>query len=113
MTRAIIIAVVVLVAIDIYTLADVLMAPKERFRSLNRFAWAVIVIVVEPIGPLLWFTLGKTRAARKNPPTRAPDDDPNFGRPAPESTDDRIARLEEELRKLDDEDDFPSGQNRD
>ncbi len=34
----------------------------------------------------------------------APDDDPNFRAPDTESVDERIARLEEELRKLDDED---------
>ena len=40
-------------------------------------------------------------------------DDPNFRVPDTETPDERIARLEEELRKLDEEGDTPSGNDRD
>lgn len=107
MTRAIIITAVVLVALDIYALADVLMTPRERFRSLNRIAWAFIIVLVTPIGAILWLTVGKAHRDRRGEVFLAPDDDPNFRVPESETVDERIARLEEELRKLDDEDDLP------
>lgn len=112
MTRVILITAVVLIALDIYALADVLMTPRERFRSLNRIAWAFIVVLVTPIGAILWLTMGKAHRNRNGEVFLAPDDDPNFRIPDSETVDERIARLEEELRKLDDEDDLP-GKSRD
>ncbi|MEY4397266.1 MAG: hypothetical protein RLZZ40_1022 [Actinomycetota bacterium] len=113
MTRAILIAVVVLIALDIYALADVFMTARERFRSLNRVAWAAIVLLFTPIGAILWLTMGKAHRNRSGEIFRAPDDDPNFRVPETESPDERIARLEEELRKLDEEGDNPPGLTRD
>ena len=42
-------------------------------------------------------------------PPRAPDDDPGFLGTIGESADERIKRLEEELRKLDEEDTSDDG----
>lgn len=113
MTRAILITAVVLIALDVYAIADVVMTPRERFRSLNRIAWVAIIILVTPIGAILWLTLGKAHRNRQGDVFLAPDDDPNFRVPESETVDERIARLEEELRKLDDEDDLPPRPNSD
>ncbi|MFM2412606.1 MAG: hypothetical protein RLZZ587_939 [Actinomycetota bacterium] len=104
---------IVVIAVDIYALADIFFTPRSRLRSLNKVLWAVIVIVVTPIGAILWFILGKTRRNTSGELIIAPDDDPNFRAPESETTDERIARLEEELRKLDDEDGTPPGPTRD
>lgn len=95
---------VIVIAVDIYAVADILLTNRSRFRSLNKVLWVLIVIVVTPVGAILWFLLGKTRRSASGELILAPDDDPNFRAPDTESVDERIARLEEELRKLDDED---------
>lgn len=113
MPRIILIIAIVLIALDIYAIADVLMTPRQRIRSLNRFLWVAIILLVTPIGAVLWLTMGKFRRNPNGEIFLAPDDDPNFRVPDSETVDERIARLEEELRKLDDEDDNPPGQPRD
>ena len=64
------------------------------------------------IGPILWLVVGKARkgSTQRRTVGRAPDDDPGFlGSIDTESSDERIRRLEEELRKLDEEDNPPGG----
>lgn len=95
---------VIVIAVDIYAVADILLTQRSRFRSLNKFLWVLIVVLVTPVGAILWFVLGKTRRSAAGERIIAPDDDPNFRVPDTETVDERIARLEEELRQLDDED---------
>jgi hypothetical protein len=97
---------VIAVAIDIYTIADIALTARNRLRSLNKFVWIVIVIVIPVVGAILWFVLGKSRASSVNSVLGA-DDDPNFQSPGSETSRDRIARLEDELRRLDDEENMP------
>lgn len=97
---------VIAVAIDIYTIADIALTARNRLRSLNKFVWIVVVIVIPVVGAILWFVLGKSRASSVNGVLGA-DDDPTFQSPGSESARDRIARLEDELRRLDDEEDMP------
>jgi hypothetical protein len=97
---------VIAVAIDIYTIADIALTARNRLRSLNKFVWIVVVIVIPVVGAILWFVLGKSRASSVNSVLGA-DDDPNFQSPGSESARDRIARLEDELRRLDDEENMP------
>ena len=111
--RVIVPIIVILIAVDIYALADIALTARERIRSLNKFLWILIVIVVTPIGAILWFFLGTVRRSTTGQVFIAPDDDPNFRVPDTETTDERIARLEEELRKLDDEDENGKGTARD
>ncbi len=113
LARVLVILAVVVVAVTIYALADVIFTPRTRIRSLNKALWAIIVVVVTPVGAVLWFTLGKLRKPKPGERFLAPDDDPNFRIPDTETPDERIARLEEELRKLDEEGDTPSGNDRD
>lgn len=111
--RVIVPIIVILIAVDIYALADIALTARERIRSLNKFLWILIVIVVTPIGAILWFFLGKAHRSKSGEVFIAPDDDPNFRVPDTETADERIARLEEELRKLDDEDENGKGNARD
>jgi len=97
---------VIAVAIDIYTIADIALTARNRLRSLNKFVWIVVVILIPVVGATLWFVLGKSRASNVNNVVGA-DDDPNFQSPGSETSRDRIARLEDELRRLDDEENMP------
>jgi hypothetical protein len=97
---------VIAVAIDIYTIADIALTARNRLRSLNKFLWIVVVILIPVVGAILWFVLGKSRASNVNNVLGA-DDDPNFQSPGSETSRDRIARLEDELRRLDDEENMP------
>jgi hypothetical protein len=57
------------------------------------------------LGPILWLFVGKNRGMPKQTTPMFPDDDMGFlGRIDRESAEDRIRRLEEELRQLDEED---------
>jgi hypothetical protein len=70
------------------------------------------VVALPIIGPTLWLLVGKARKgpSKRRTVGRAPDDDPSFlGSIDTESSDERIRRLEEELRKLDEEDNPPGG----
>lgn len=97
---------VIAVAVDIYAVADIALTARNRLRSLNKWLWIVIVIVITPIGAVLWFILGKKKKNAADGPL-GPDDDPNFTAPDGETARDRITRLEEELRRLDDEENMP------
>lgn len=110
MVRWIVIGSVAAVAFTVYALVDLFMTHTPRVRAFPKPVWIAIVVALPVIGPLLWLIVGK---ASKGSPKgrsmgRAPDDDPRFlGSIDTESSDERIRRLEEELRKLDDEDNPP------
>lgn len=113
LARVLFILGVIVIAVDIYAIADIILTQRNRLRSLNKSLWVAIVVLVTPIGAILWFVVGKPRRSPAGELFIAPDDDPNFRVPETESADERIARLEEELRKLDDEDGTPPGTPRD
>jgi hypothetical protein len=105
---------VIALALFIYALVDAISIYEWRVKSLNKIAWVFIIIILPVLGPILWLTLGK---ARKNDPDThvpsqgsrprpAPDDDPVFLRNATrfEEQEERIRRLEAELKALGDED---------
>lgn len=76
-------------AVTVYAFFDVLMTPRERVRTLPKWFWVVVVLVLMILGALLWFFLGRPR---RNPSTGGgssgsggtyrrpvgPDDDPDF-----------------------------------
>ncbi|WP_233552572.1 PLD nuclease N-terminal domain-containing protein [Jiangella rhizosphaerae] len=73
----------VAIALLVYALIDCLQTDSARFRSLNRVAWAAIIVLVPLVGPILWLAIGKLRDRPQRPaapPRRplAPDDDPEF-----------------------------------
>ena len=76
-------AVLFAVAVYIYFIIDVLRTRRGDTRSLPKFVWLLVVILVPIIGGLLWLALGRvwpapgSRFGRRRGPL-APDDDPNF-----------------------------------
>jgi hypothetical protein len=106
MVRWIVIGAVGVVAFTIYALVDLFMTNGPRVRAFPKPVWIAIVVALPVIGPALWLLVGKSKpsSSKKSAGGRAPDDDPYFlGSLDTESSDDRIRRLEEELRKLDEE----------
>jgi len=112
MVRWIVIGAVGVVAFTIYALVDLFMTHNPRVRAFPKPVWIAVVVALPIIGPLLWLIVGKSKPKplRRTSGSWAPDDDPSFlGSIDSESADERIRRLEEELRKLDEEDPGASG----
>lgn len=74
--------VLLAIAFYIYTIIDVARTPKMSTRTLPKFVWLIIAIVLPIIGGAFWLLLGRTwpesgfRSKRRQP--KAPDDDPKF-----------------------------------
>jgi hypothetical protein len=95
-TRFIVIGVVAVIAVMIFALVDIAMSKESQLRVLNRPIW------------IMRFILGKGRGRPTSPAPLGPDDDDDFMRNlGKETVDERIRRLEEELRELDTEIDSP------
>ena len=103
-------------AFTIYALVDLFMTHAPRVRAFPKPLWIVVIVVLPIIGPLLWLRVGKAepRIKRILGVSKAPDDDPKFlGSLDSESSDERIKRLEDELRKLDEDDPPATGDDGD
>lgn len=75
-------AVILAVAFYIYTIIDILRTPKAGTRTLPKFVWLLIAVLIPIIGGAFWLLLGRTwpqrgNRGRRNAP-KAPDDDPKF-----------------------------------
>ena len=103
MVRWLVIGGVAVVALTIYALVDLFVTGKSRLRAFPLPVWVGIIVVLPIIGPVLWLVIGKSKPAQITP-SFAPDDDPKFLGGLAESPEERIQRLEEELRALDEED---------
>jgi hypothetical protein len=106
MVRWIVIGSVAVVAFTIYALVDLFMTHAPRVRAFPKPLWIAVIVVLPVLGPILWLLIGKARGKPKATRTvgNAPDDNPTFLSSIDrEESDERIRRLEEELRKLDDE----------
>jgi hypothetical protein len=80
---------IIAIAFYIYSIIDVIRSPKNQVRTLPKYVWLVIVVVLPVLGGAMWLILGRVWPAgglngKKSGPG-APDDDPKF------------------LRKIDDE----------
>jgi hypothetical protein len=107
-TRFIVIGVVAVIAVMIFALVDIAMSKESQLRVLNRPIWIMLIVVLPGLGAILWFILGKGRGRPTSPAPLGPDDDDDFMRNlGKETVDERIRRLEEELRELDTEIDSP------
>ena len=103
MVRWFVIGGVALVALTVYALVDLFVTASNRLRAFPKPVWIAIIVILPLIGPLLWLFIGKNKPQKTVPPV-APDDDPRFLGGLAESAEERIKRLEEELRALDEED---------
>lgn len=75
--------VLFLVALYIYFVLDVLRTPRGQTRSLPRWVWLLVVILLPIIGGLAWLAFGRTWGSpgsrwRRGRGPAAPDDDPRF-----------------------------------
>lgn len=107
MVRWIVISAVGVVVFTIYALVDLFMTHSPRVRAFPKPIWIIVIVALPVFGPLLWLFVGKAKNRGRKPISgggRAPDDDPSFlGNLDREGSDERIRRLEEELRNLDEE----------
>lgn len=114
MARLYIIIVLIVLAFTIYAFVDCLVTSNSRIRTLPKAVWAIVVLIVAPIGGILWFALGKERLAgagsRPGRVVTAPDDDPAFLRRLAEEKEreERIKQLEQQLADLDDDHSDPT-----
>lgn len=124
MARLLLVLALAAVIFWVYSVVDAAVQPSLRHRGVRKPVWVAIVIVFPVLGGVLWFLVG--RAPARTMAVRAPDDDPEFlrglgssgaGRSHTRTLDDpraraeqeeRIRRLEQELRGLDRDDDDPS-----
>lgn len=75
------------IVLFIYALFDLIATDSRQIKLLPKPVWFVVLLLV-PIGPLLWIFLGHTRTAPPPPSTgggwsrppgpRGPDDDPDY-----------------------------------
>lgn len=103
--------VVISVAFYVFALVDLALIDRSRVRGPAKPAWFVLVVVLPIIGAVLWFAVGRVRlrdvrqASSFDRGPVAPDDDPAFlnklGRE--KELEDRLEKLEKELRDLDDD----------
>ncbi len=98
----------------IFSVVDCAVQPSTRHRGVSKGAWLAIVILIPVLGGVLWFAIGRVRYGRGGVArVLAPDDDPDFlRRVANAESDARIARLEEELARLEEEDEGETGPRR-
>jgi len=69
----------------LYALFDSISAPRERIRLLPKPVWVIVIVVLNVVGTVLWFTVGRPRKSDVPPaPTAAPRAGwaAQFGRPA-------------------------------
>jgi Phospholipase_D-nuclease N-terminal len=106
MARLGVILIVIAVAFTIFTLVDVILTEKWRVRGVPKPVWLIIVLLLPPIGAILWFVIGKGKRDQARSVVRgAPDDDPAFlnNLRRDEESDERIRQLEQQLSELDDD----------
>ncbi|MFT4158293.1 MAG: PLDc N-terminal domain-containing protein [Microbacterium sp.] len=90
----------------VFSIVDCAVQPATRHRGVPKAVWIAIVILIPVIGGVLWFALGRRRGGENGARPYAPDDDPEFLRRIDKKQQDaRIAELEAELARLDDEGD--------
>ncbi len=71
------------IALYIYFIIDVLRTPRGETRSLPKYVWLLLVVLIPLLGGLFWLALGRvwpspgSRFGRNRAPM-APDDDPKF-----------------------------------
>jgi hypothetical protein len=102
------------VALYIYAMLDLVRAPAAEVRLLPKWLWAVVVLLIFLLGPLMWLVLGRPRAqyppggdggggsGGRRPGPRgpvAPDDDPEFLKRIDEQS--WSARMEQRRRERD------------
>jgi len=128
--RVLLILALAAVIFWVFSIVDAAVQPPARHRGVSKPVWVVLVIVFPVVGGVLWFAVGRVSARQSR--VVAPDDDADFlrglggskpsrpsagspsaaDRRAQAEQDERIRQLEQELARLDDDDDPSHGSHR-
>ncbi len=77
---------VVPIALMVYALVDLFVSDRQSIRRLPRWGWALVIVFVVVIGPIIWMIFGTGRhseglgrpTGRPAPGPVGPDDDADF-----------------------------------
>ncbi len=101
-------AIVVIVAITLYSVFDCALRPRDRIAALPKWAWILAILIFPLIGAGLWFFLGRRTPGgggggvpRRQTGPIAPDDDPDFLRRIAEDVEQQQRRERRERGELD------------
>ncbi|QEO08818.1 PLD nuclease N-terminal domain-containing protein [Protaetiibacter larvae] len=99
---------IIVLVLLIAAIVDLIRIDPSRVRALPKPVWALIIIVIAFVGPILWFAAGREPLEKRNHgryPSApvAPDDDPAFLRriAREKEQEQRIRDLEQRLSELD------------
>ena len=75
--------VLAVIGLTVYALLDCLRAPEPELRGVPRAVWVVLVLLLTPVGPVLWLAMRRDNNGSPPPPPprrgpMGPDDDPDF-----------------------------------
>lgn len=81
MVRWAVIAVIITLALMIFSIIDCSRTSEAQIRSLPKWAWLVIIIFVPAIGSIAWIVAGRPKGNGRRGRKRKiipPDDNPDF-----------------------------------
>ena len=81
MVRWAVIAVIITLALMIFSIIDCSRTAENNIRSLPKWAWLVIIIFVPAIGSIAWIIAGRPKGngqGRRKRKIVPPDDNPDF-----------------------------------
>lgn len=76
--------IVIPLAITVYAFFDAVLSPRAEVRTLPKWLWILLIILLWIGGAVLWFVLGRPRSGApgnrspRTARTMGPDDDPDF-----------------------------------
>lgn len=101
------VAIALAIGFWVYAIVDCAVTDARRARGIPKGAWIAVVVLLNVVGGVLWFVIGKDRSGGRGDRFRdiAPDDDPRFlrGLASDAEQEERIRRLEREIADLDDD----------
>ncbi|WP_286955858.1 PLD nuclease N-terminal domain-containing protein [Brevibacterium sp. UBA7493] len=79
MTRILVAAALILVAVTLYSFFDCVVRDRAHIRVLPKWGWLLVIPFVPVFGLLLWFLFGRSSSGqRRSAGPVAPDDDPDY-----------------------------------
>ncbi len=74
---------IILVGFTIYTLVDCARTDESQIRNLPKWAWILIIILIQTLGPIAYWAAGRPKGpqlggGKSKRRILPPDDDPDF-----------------------------------
>jgi hypothetical protein len=81
---------IVALIVWLIALAEAITADQALVRNLPKFFWIMLILIIFPIGAILWFVLGRPQGGGRDLPSQGDHGlrPPRGGRPAPTGPDD-------------------------